>query len=197
MASKNCMTNLALCEIEKTIQRGEKLDGIYSWARFEFRGKHYYMDSTGNLWVWLPKKLDWKYICGGRCRRDKYHQYSLSNVQIKSYVLSMLCLTDNFLDKYLSGDCVVNHMVIDVDGAPNVNVERDPRYLECVDSSSNVSHGSLIRRYGLYNTRVSAADVRALETLFLKTEDMKPKAIVSFFYGSRTSMPVEVASCVI
>lgn len=178
MAVRTNWTTEVLKEICKNIQRVDKgEDGIYDHAVFEYDNHYYYVMKDGRTYRWIKKHEDWQPI-GGYCKRKIYPQVTIGKAQIKTYVLAMACLTDWFLDAYVSDNkLVVNHTVADCVkydtgsvGYPKREVEANPQYLELVTQSENTRHGSFVHEYGLFGVYVSAKDVEKLKELFKTSE---------------------------
>ena len=120
------------------------------------------------------------------CKGGIYPEVSISGMQIKLYVLAMICIDNTAFEKYQSG-LEINHCVISktepkllnigcdnayyrgvvIDTAPLKKLSADTNYLEFCTRSENVKHGKFIKDFSLYDTYVSAHDVDELRQLLI------------------------------
>lgn len=160
-------------------------DGTFSKASFELSDGIYTVtndfavtktDNEGN-----EQELPVHYCKGGI-----YPEVSISGMQIKLYVLTMLATDDSAFEKYQSG-LEINHTIISktepkllnigcdnayyrgvvIDTAPLKKLSANPSYLEFCTRSENVRHGKFIKEFGLYDTYVSAKDIDELRKFLI------------------------------
>lgn len=157
------------------VRYGERQNGYFDGALFELAGECYKMDEKGVLYISIAD--EWEECPSFKCKSGIYSEYQIGRIRIKTYHMTLLCLTDWFYAMYMtSSSFVVNHMKVEkLDSSRKINfitthaclnpdelTMRDPKYLEVVSSGLNTRHGSFILNYGLYNMRISAFDVEAL-----------------------------------
>lgn len=120
------------------------------------------------------------------CKGGIYPEVSISGMQIKLYVLTMICIDETAFEKYNEG-LEINHCVISktepkllnigcdnayyrgvvIDTAPLKKLSANPSYLEFCTRSENVKHGKLVKEFSLYDTYISAHDVDKLRQLLI------------------------------
>lgn len=120
------------------------------------------------------------------CKGGIYPEVSISGMQIKLYVLTMIAVDSSAFEKYQS-DLEINHTIISktepkllnigcdnayyrgvvIDTAPLKKLSANPSYLEFCTRSENVKHGKFIKEFSLYDTYISAHDIDELRQLLI------------------------------
>lgn len=192
MKSRTSRAALVMQQVNESVERfNKKEDGTYEYALFEAYGHIYCLYDTGALFKCNLRKKCWKQVGEHACKRGIYPERVIAGVPVKSYVLSMTCLTDGFFEKYYGNDkMVVNHCVIakgDRDNAPVWGISSNPSYLELATTGDNTRHGNFVKQWGLYGVYVSAADVSELGALLHRevVKKRNPVEIVVDFYRNR------------
>lgn len=171
--------------IDAGMHREFNEDGTFSKASFELSDGIYTV--TNNFVV---KKIDnsgdVQELPVHYCKGGIYPEVSISGMQIKLYVLTMIATDDSAFEKYQSG-LEINHTIISktepkllnigcdnvyfrgvvIDTAPLKKLSANPSYLEFCTRSENIRHGKFIKEFSLYDTYVSAHDVDELRKLLI------------------------------
>lgn len=120
------------------------------------------------------------------CKGGIYPEVNISGMNIKLYVLTMICIDETAFEKYNEG-LEINHCVISkmqpkllnigcdnayyrgvvIDTAPLKKLSANPSYLEFCTRGENVRHGKFIKEFSLYDTYVSAKDIDELRKLLI------------------------------
>lgn len=188
-------------EISKTLERNAIKDGYYTSAKFRLGDKTYLMDAVGNLYVWVEQSAMLVAKKVSFCKGGLYPAVSLSFdgkvYNIMAYKLSLLCLTDWFLESYLSDDgLVVNHCIVErkksyIAGKqyytrPVREFSFNPRSVELVTYSQNRQVARFIEELNLFDVYVSAYDMiqiyKYMQDERSKGSKLSDKALVKGYY---------------
>lgn len=151
----------------------EMSDGTYTVTN-DFAVKK--IDNAGNVQE-LPVHF---------CKGGIYPEVCISGMNIKLYVLTMICIDETAFEKYNEG-LEINHCVISkmqpkllnigcdnayyrgvvIDTAPLKKLSANPIYLEFCTRSENVKHGKFVKEFSLYDTYVSAKDIDELKKILI------------------------------
>lgn len=171
--------------IDSNMHREFDEEGAFKSASFEMSDGTYKVDNTfvvtktdnaGNVQE-LPVHF---------CKGGIYPEVSISGMNCKLYVLTMICIDKTAFEKYNEG-LEINHCVISkmqpkllnigcdnayyrgvvIDTAPLKKLSANPSYLEFCTRSENVKHGKFIKEFSLYDTYISAHDVDELRQLLI------------------------------
>lgn len=171
--------------IDSSMNREFNEKGEFQSATFELSDGTYKVDNT-----FVVKKIDnagdMQELPVHYCKGGIYPEVSISGMQIKLYVLTMICIDNTAFEKYQS--CLeINHCVISktepkllnigrdnayyrgvvIDTAPLKKLSANPSYLEFCTRSENVKHGKFVKEFSLYDTYISAHDVDELRQLLI------------------------------
>ena len=171
--------------IDANMHREFNKEGQFEGATFELSDGIYKVDSQFNV-----RKLDdagnVQELPVHFCKGGIYPEYTISGMQVKAYVLSMIAQDETAFEKYQSG-LEINHTVISktqpkllnigcdntyyrgvvIDTAPLKKISADTNYLEFCTRSENVRHGKFIKEFSLYDTYVSAKDIDELRKFLI------------------------------
>lgn len=161
-------------------------DGTFSKASFELSDGIYTVTND-----FVVKKIDnagdVQELPVHYCKGGIYPEVSISGMQVKLYVLTMLATDASAFEKYQSG-MEINHTIISktqpkllnigydnayyrgvvIDTAPLKKLSANPSYLEFCTRSENVKHGKFIKDFSLYDTYISAHDIDELRKFLIQ-----------------------------
>ena len=184
MVRRNSKTMELLSIIDAGMHREFNEDGEFQSATFEMSDGCYKVDNT-----FVVHKLNNEGVQElpvHYCKGGIYPEVSISGMNVKLYVLTMICIDKTAFEKYQSG-LEINHMVISktqpkmlnigydnayykgvvIDTAPLKKLSANPNYLEFCTHSENVRHGKFIKEFSLYDTYVSAKDIDELRKFII------------------------------
>lgn len=200
--------------IEKSIVRGELVNGVYASAEFNYGSNHFYINAKDSVIIKNGEVYNGSIVSNGR-----YSNISLGTcANLAVHQLIALCLLEGAYDRLVNEqDTVVNHKTISC-SVNKAKVARDMYYemvidrmfdktapepdvsllmidcdkdnsvdnLEVCTQAENIAHGAFIKTFGLYGVAISSKDVPALKKVLID-EDLVE--MVMSYYIANKSVP--------